>query len=180
MNGHLKNGYKISQNNIALLEYTPEEIKFNLTVSNNLVEDSSIRKSNLLCTLSAGSLFLTDDLLKIKCVGNKENQKDNRDTDVTVNWAFKENKYLNDIIIQWPKDLTVHSKQLYSYNIAALSIKKSDYDCYDNKYYFYVNILSLQYEPQISFEIPMKLPKYVKGHCKLYSYMSHKYHLRFL
>ena len=170
LNGHLKNGYKISQNNIALLEYTPEEIKFNLTVSNNLVEDSSIRKSNLLCTLSAGSLFLTDDLLKIKCVGNKENQKDNRDTDVTVNWAFKENKYLNDIIIQWPKDLTVHSKQLYSYNIAALSIKKSDYDCYDNKYYFYVNILSLQYEPQISFEIPMKLPKYVKGHCKLYSY----------
>ena len=170
LKGHLKNGYKISQDNISLLEYTPDEIKFNLTVSNNLVEDSSIRKSNLLCSLSAGSLFLTDEFVKIKCVGNKENQKDNRDIDVTVNWAFKENKYLNDIIIQWPKDLSAHSKQLYSYNIAALSIKKSDYDCYDNKYYFYVNILSLQYEPQISFEIPMKLPKYVRGHCKLYSY----------
>ena len=169
LNGYLKNGYKINKDSISLLEYTPEEIKFNLTVSNNLVEDSSIRKSNLLCSLSAGSLFLTDSLVKIRCVGNKENQKDNRDTDLTVNWAFKENKYLNDIIIQWPKELGTHSKQLYSYNIAALSIKKSDYDCYDNKYYFYVNILSLQYEPQISFEIPMKLPKYVKAHCKLYS-----------
>ena len=170
LNGYLRNGFKIHEDNMSLLEYTPEEIKFNLTVSNNLVEDSSIRKSNLLCSLSAGSLFLTDDLTQIRCVGNKENQKDNRDTDITVNWAFKENKYLNDIVIQWPKDLSIHSKQLYSYNIAALSIKKSDYDCYDNKYYFYVNILSLQYEPQISFEIPMKEPKYIKAHCKLYSY----------
>ena len=170
LNGHLKNGYKISQDKVTLLEYTPEEIKFNLTFSNNLVEDSSVRKSNLLCSLSAGSLFLADDLTKIRCVGNKDNQKDNRDTDLTVNWAFKENKYLNDIVIQWPKDLRVHSKQIYSYNIAALSIKKSDYDCYDNKYYFYVNILSLQYEPQISLEIPMKLPKYIKAFCKLYTY----------
>jgi hypothetical protein len=170
LTGYLKNGYKVANKKLIMLDYTPDEIKFNLSITNNLIEETTEKKSNVTCYLSSGTMFLEKETSKIKCIGVKYQKQHLENTDITVNWASRENKYLNDIVIQWPKDLSIHSKQLYSYNIAALSIKKSDYDCYDNKYYFYVNILSLQYEPQISFEIPMKEPKYIKAHCKLYSY----------
>ena len=169
LTGHLKNGYKISDKKIVPLEYTLNEIKFNLTITNNLIEETTEKKKNISCYLGSGTMFLESEAAKIKCTGNKLEQKNLGNTDITVNWASKENKYLNDIVIKWPKDLTVHSKKLYSYNINALSIKKSDYDCYDDKFYFYVNILKLPSEPQISFELQMNNPSDIKANCRLYS-----------
>lgn len=177
LSGYLKNGYQITENNISLLEYTPNEIHFNLSISNNLIEDSEIKRSDISCILSAGTFFLNNELTEIKCVGNKGEQKNIKNTDITINWAYKNNKYLNDIIIQWPKEYGIHSKKIYSYHIAALSIKKSDYDCFDNKYFFYINILDLNSEPEISFEMPMKLPYFIYANCKLYTSNSLKCYL---
>ena len=169
LNGYLKNGYKISDKKIIPLDYTPNEIKFNLSISNNLVEESSEKKRYIPCSLSSGSFFLEKEINQIKCFGDKSSQENFENTDITINWASKENKYLNDILIKWPKDLTIHSKNLYSYKIHALSIKKTNHGCYDDKYYFYINILNLNSEPQISFEFKMLLPNSVVSKCKLYN-----------
>ena len=169
LTGYLKNGYKVSDKKIVPLEYTLNEIKFNLSITNNLVEETTEKKKNISCYLGSGTMFLESETAKIKCTGNKLEQKNLGNTDITVNWASRENKYLNDIVIKWPKDLTIHSKKLYSYNINILSIKKSDYDCYDDKFYFYVNILNLSTEPQISFELEMNNPSDMKANCRLYS-----------
>ena len=169
LTGYLKNGYKITNKKLTKLEYTPDEIKFNLSVTNNLIEETTEKKSNVTCYVSSGTMFLEKETSQIKCLGEKYQKQQMENTDITVNWASKENKYLNNIVIHWPKDLTVHSKKLYSYDIHALSIKKTDFDCYDNKYYFYVNILDLKSEPQISFDINMREPLYIKSNCKLYS-----------
>jgi hypothetical protein len=169
LTGYLKNGYKIVDKKIVSLEYTPNEIKFNLSITNNLVEETTEKKNNLLCSLSAGTMFLDKETATIRCTGNKIEQKKFDNTDITVNWASKENKYLNNIVIKWPKYLTVHSKKLYSYKINALSINNMDYDCYDDKYYFYINILDISSEPEISFEIDMLNPQSTKAFCRLYT-----------
>ena len=169
LTGYLKNGYKVTNQKLTMLDYTPDEIKFNLSITNNLIEETTEKKSNITCSLSSGTLFLEKETSQIKCIGEKNQKQQMENTDITVNWASRENKYLNDIVIHWPKDLTVHSKKLYSYDIHALSIKKTDFDCYDNKYYFYVNILDLKSEPQISFDIDMGEPLNLKSNCKLYS-----------
>jgi hypothetical protein len=169
LTGYLKNGYKIVDKKIVSLEYTPNEIKFNLSITNNLVEETTEKKNNLLCSLSAGTMFLDKETATIRCTGNKIEQKKFDNTDITVNWASKENKYLNNIVIKWPKYLTVHSKKLYSYKINALSINNMDYDCYDDKYYFYINILDISSEPEISFEIDMLNPQSMKAFCRLYT-----------
>jgi hypothetical protein len=114
-------------------------------------------------------MFLEKETTKIKCSGNKNEQLKKDNTDITINWASKENKYLKNIVIIWPKDLRLHSKKLYSYKINALSINKNDYDCYDDKYYFYINILDLHSEPQIEFEIEMLNPESTKAICKIYT-----------
>jgi hypothetical protein len=169
LTGYLKNGYKVTNQKLAMLEYTPDEIKFNLSITNNLIEETTEKKSNVTCYLSSGTMFLEKETSQIKCIGVKYQKQQLENTDITVNWASRENKYLNNIVIHWPKDLTVHSKKLYSYDIHALSIKKTDFDCYDNKYYFYVNVLDLKSEPQISFDINMREPLNLKSNCKLYS-----------
>ena len=169
LKGYLKNGYKVLDKKITPLEYTTNEIKFNLSITNNLIEEISEKKKVIPCKLNSGTLFLEKDITTIKCVGDKLQQKNMDNTDITVNWASKENKYLNDIVIKWPKDLRIHSKKLYSYNINALSINKLDHDCFEDKYYFYVNILDLKSEPQISFEFRMQYPISTKSICKLYT-----------
>ena len=169
LTGYLKNGYKILDKKIVSLEYAPNEIKFNLSVTNNLVEETTEKKNNILCSLSAGTMFLEKETATIKCTGNKIEQKKLDNTDITVNWASKENKYLNDIVIKWPKYLAVHSKKLYSYKINALSINNMDYDCYDDKYYFYISILDISSEPEISFEIELLSPQNMKAFCRLYT-----------
>ena len=169
LTGYLKNGYKVANKKLIMLDYTPDEIKFNLSITNNLIEETTEKKSNITCYLSSGTLFLEKETSQIKCIGEKNQKQQLKNSDITVNWASRENKYLNNIVIHWPKDLAVHSKKLYSYDIHALSIKKTDFDCYDNKYYFYVNILDLKSEPQISFDINMGEPLNLKSNCKLYS-----------
>ena len=177
LTGYLKNGYKLSKNSISLLEYNPNEIEFNLTISNNLIEDSSYRKTNLLCTLGAGTFFSDVEKTNISCIGDKKDQKNKKNSDITVNWAYKENKYLDNIVIRWPKDLRIHSKKVYSYNINALSINKLDYDCYDNNFYFYINIFDLKSEPQISFNVQMELPNSINASCSLYTSSALKCYL---
>ena len=168
LTGHLKNGYKVSDKKIIPLEYTIDEIKFNLSITNNLVEEISEKKKYIPCSLSSGTFFLDNEITKITCLGEKKEQKLLENTDITINWASKQNKYLNDIVIKWPKDLSVHSKTIYSYKINALSIKKTDHICFDDKYYFYINILDLKSEPEISFEIKMRYPDYL-AKCRVYT-----------
>ena len=169
LNGYLKNGYKVSDKRIIPLEFTTNEIKFNLSITNNLIEELTEKKKYIPCSLSSGTLFLEKQTTQIKCIGDKLEQKDLENTDISINWASKENKYLNDIVIKWPKDLSIHSKKLYSYNVNAFSIKKIDHDCFDDKYFFYINILNLKSEPQISFDFKMLLPSLMDAHCKLYT-----------
>ena len=169
LTGYLKNGYKISSNKLTVIDYTQDEIKFDLSITNNLIEESTERKTKILCSLSSGTMFLEKQTTQIKCTGDKKLQKNNKITDITLNWLSKENKYLNDIVIKWPKDIRINSKKLYSYSIDALSISKEDYDCYDDKYYFYINIYDLKSEPEINFELKMLKPLYSTAKCKLYT-----------
>ena len=169
LTGHLKNGYKVLSKKIIPLEFTQKEINFNLSITNNLIEETSEKKRKILCYLSSGTMFLEREIAQIKCTGDKQLQKNNKIADLTLNWLSKENIYLNDIVIKWPKDLKVNSKKLYSYDINALSINKEDYDCYDDKYYFYINIYDLKSEPEISFDLQMLNPFYSTAKCKLYT-----------
>jgi len=106
------------------LTYTTDEILFNLSIINNLAPDISTKKNNMLCSIMQGSSFNKDEISEIQCLGEKT-QKQIQNTDLSINWATKENKYLNNILIRWPKDLTIHSKKIYSYDIYAISIKKN-------------------------------------------------------
>ena len=177
LTGYLKNGYKVTEKKIIPLDYTKNTIKFNVSVMNNLAEKISEKKTNIVCTIPAGTMFLKDELTQVNCIGTKREQSGKQNTDLNINWASQENKYLNNIVIKWPKDLTdltVHSKKIYSYDIYALSIKKTDYDCFDDKFFFYVDILDLNAEPQISFNISMLNPDKIPAECKLYSSNSLK------
>ena len=169
LSGYLKNGYKVLEKKIIPLKSTPTEIEFNLSVINNLAQDVSDKKNNMSCSINSGAEFNDEEKTEIKCLGKRTQQAEIPNTDLSINWATKENKYLKNIFIKWPKDLTIHSKKIYSYEIYAISIRKVDFDCYDNKFYFYVNILDLHSEPQISFQIDMLKPENMKADCKLYS-----------
>ena len=169
LTGYLKNGYKILDDTIIPLEYTTEDIKFNLSVTNNLVEEITEKRKYIPCTLNSGTFFLEEEETKIRCMGDKKEQNNFENTDLTINWGSRENKYLNNILIKWPKSLNIHSKKIYSYKINALSIKKTDHVCFDEKYIFYINIFDLKSEPQITFQIDMKSPSGSKSDCKLYT-----------
>ena len=171
LTGHLKYGLKKEGNKIKPLQFTSEDINFNLTIINNLAEKVSEKKNNIYCTINSGSMFLKEEITKIKCLGQKKEQTKKQNTDLSINWSLKENKFLNNIIIKWPKDLndiTVHSKKIYSYEIYAFSIKKTDYDCFDDQFYFYIDILDINSEPEINFNISMLNPE-IEAQCKLYT-----------
>ena len=171
LKGYLKNGFKVTENKLIPMEFTTQDIKFNISIMNNLAEKVSEKKNNIYCSLKSGTMFLKDEETEIKCEGDKKEQTEKQNTDLSINWASKENKYLKNILIKWPKDLTdikVHSKKIYSYEIYALSIKKTDYDCFNNKFYFYIDILDINSEPQINFNISLLKPN-LPAQCKLYS-----------
>ena len=171
LKGYLKNGFKVTENKLIPMEFTTQDIKFNISIMNNLAEKVSEKKNNIYCSLKSGTMFLKDEVTEIKCEGDKKEQTEKQNTDLSINWASKENKYLKNILIKWPKDLTdikVHSKKIYSYEIYALSIKKTDYDCFNNKFYFYIDILDINSEPQINFNISLLKPN-LPAQCKLYS-----------
>ena len=172
LTGYLSNGFKIVGKKVKPLEYTTEDINFNLSIINNLAEKISDKKRDIYCSINSGTMFLRDELAKIKCVGQKLDQSQKQNTDLSINWASKENKYLKNILIKWPKDyndITVHSKKLYSYEIYAFSIQKTDYDCFDDKFYFYVDILDINSETNINFNISMLSPDKMPAQCKLYT-----------
>ena len=172
LKGYLKNGFKVTENKLIPMEFTTQDIKFNISIMNNLAEKVSEKKNNIYCSLKSGTMFLKDEETEIKCEGDKKEQTEKQNTDLSINWASKENKYLKNIVIKWPKDLTdikVHSKKIYSYEIYALSIKKTDYDCFNNKFYFYIDILDINSEPQINFNISLLNPSQMPAQCKLYS-----------
>ena len=171
LKGYLKNGFKVKENKLIPMEFTTQDIKFNISIMNNLAEKVSEKKNNIYCSLKSGTMFLKDEETEIKCEGDKKEQTEKQNTDLSINWASKENKYLKNILIKWPKDLTdikVHSKKIYSYEIYALSIKKTDYDCFNDKFYFYIDILDINSEPQINFNISLLKPN-LPAQCKLYS-----------
>ena len=171
LKGYLKNGFKVTENKLIPMEFTTQDIKFNISIMNNLAEKVSEKKNNIYCSLKSGTMFLKDEETEIKCEGDKKEQTEKQNTDLSINWASKENKYLKNILIKWPKDLTdikVHSKKIYSYEIYALSIKKTDYDCFNDKFYFYIDILDINSEPQINFNISLLKPN-LPAQCKLYS-----------
>ena len=171
LKGYLKNGFKVTENKLIPMEFTTQDIKFNISIMNNLAEKVSEKKNNIYCSLKSGTMFLKDEITEIKCEGDKKEQTEKQNTDLSINWASKENKYLKNILIKWPKDLTdikVHSKKIYSYEIYALSIKKTDYDCFNDKFYFYIDILDINSEPQINFNISLLKPN-LPAQCKLYS-----------
>ena len=171
LKGYLKNGFKVTEKKLIPMEFTTQDIKFNISIMNNLAEKVSEKKNNIYCSLKSGTMFLKDEVTEIKCEGDKKEQIEKQNTDLSINWASKENKYLKNILIKWPKDLTdikVHSKKIYSYEIYALSIKKTDYDCFNNKFYFYIDILDINSEPQINFNISLLKPN-LPAQCKLYS-----------
>ena len=114
LKGYLKNGFKVTENKIIPMEFTTQDIKFTISIMNNLAEKVSEKKSNINCFLKSGTMFLKNELTEIKCQGEKKEQTEKQNTDLSINWASKENKYLKNIVIKWPKDLTdikVHSKK---------------------------------------------------------------------
>ena len=172
LKGYLKNGFKVVNDKIVPLEFTTETIKFNISIINNLAEKVNEKKNNLACYLYSGAMFLKEEITEIKCIGEKIEQTEKQNTDLSINWASKENKYLKNILIKWPKDssdITVHSKKIYSYEIYALSIRKTDYDCFDDKFYFYIDIIDINSEPQINFNISLLNPDRIPAQCRLYS-----------
>ena len=57
---------------------------------------------------------------------------------------------------------------MYSYTIKAFSMIQKNYGCFNEEFYFYMYIYSLDYEPNIYFEIEMKNPKMPRAVCKVY------------
>jgi len=72
LTGHLKYGLKKEGNKIKPLQFTSEDINFNLTIINNLAEKVSEKKNNIYCTINSGSMFLKEEITKIKCLGQKK------------------------------------------------------------------------------------------------------------
>ena len=85
LKGYLKNGYKINERKIIPLEFTTNDINFNLSITNNLVEDISEKKIYIPCSLSSGTFFEEEEVTKIKCIGDKLKQTNNENTDITIN-----------------------------------------------------------------------------------------------
>ena len=56
----------------------------------------------------------------------------------------------------------------------GLSVKKADYGCFENKFYFYLYVYDLKAEPKISFNLPLTYPKDTRAVCKLYNSVTFK------
>ena len=169
--GYLSNGYDFSNNTITLLDMTKEEIKFYLKVTDNL-EDPDNRKKTVKCHIPTGTSINKNVLVEVKCIGSRA-RLGNNNTDLILNWNLEENNIFDNIIINWPYDLT-RKKHIFFYNIQGLSIKKDGYGCFENKYYFYLYVYDLKAEPKISFNLPLIYPKNTHAECKLYNSVTFK------
>jgi hypothetical protein len=78
LTGYLKNGYKVTNQKLTQLDYTLDEIKFNLSITNNLIEETTEKKSNITCYLSSGTLFA------------KKNKSNNCKTQISLSIGLQE------------------------------------------------------------------------------------------
>ena len=169
--GYLSNGYDFSNNTITLLDMTKEEIRFYLKVTDNL-EDPDNRKKSVKCHIPSGTSINKNVLVEVKCIGSRA-KLGNNNTDLILNWNLEENNIFDNIIINWPYDLT-RKKHIFFYNIQGLSVKKDGYGCFENKFYFYLYVYDLKAEPKISFNLPLVYPKNTHAECKLYNSVTFK------
>ena len=169
--GYLSNGYDFTGDTLDLLEMTKEEIKFYLKVTDNL-ESPDYKKKSVRCTIPTGTSINKNVLIEVKCIGNRA-QLGNNNTDLVLNWNLEENNNFENIVIKWPYDLT-KKKHIFYYNVQGLALKKEDYGCFENKYYFYLYVYDLKTEPKISFDLPLIYPKNAHAVCKLYNSVTFK------
>ena len=169
--GYLSNGYDFSNHDLTPLEMTKEEIKFYLKVTDNL-EGPDNKKKTVKCTIPTGSSINKNDIVEVKCIGSRA-QLGNNNTDLVLNWNLEENNNFDNIVIKWPYDLT-KKKHIFYYNVQGLSVKKEDYGCFENKFYFYLYVYDLKAEPKISFNLPLVYPANSFAVCKLYNSVTFK------
>ena len=148
------------------------KIKFDLTIKDNFVKDTTHKERKINCELLNDTVKLPKLQLakfaKIKCKGTKANNK-TTNVDFSLNVQSSQNLYFKDLVLEWPKELEEENKHIYSYTIQALSVRDSDFGCFENKFYFYIDIYDLNYEPKIKFKIPLETPRYYKANCELYN-----------
>ena len=72
------------------------------------------------------------------------------------------------------KDVGVFVCIIFYYNVQGLSVKKEDYGCFENKFYFYLYVYDLKAEPKISFNLPLVYPANSFAVCKLYNSVTFK------
>ena len=171
LNGYLSNGFDYINGTLSLLDMTKEEIKFFLTVTDNLEPD--LKKKLVKCTIPSGSSINKNILIEVRCIGARPHIQSNNNTDLTLNWASEANNDFKNILIRWPYDLT-KKKHIFFYDIKGLSVKQSDFGCFENKFFFYLYVYDLKAEPKISFYLPLTYPKGTKAVCKLYNSVTFK------
>ena len=169
--GYLSNGYDFSNDTMTTLEITREEIKFYLKVTDNL-EDPDNRKKSVKCTIPTGTSINKNILIEVKCIGSRA-RLGNNNTDLLLNWNLEENNNFDNILIKWPYDLT-KKKHIFFYNVQGLSVKRDNYGCFENKFYFYLYVYDLKAEPKISFNLPLLYPKNSYAECRLYNSVTFK------
>ena len=169
--GYLSNGYDFSNNTMTLLDMTKDEIKFYLKITDNL-EDPDNRKKSVKCHIPTGTSINKNVLIEVKCIGSRA-KLGNNNTDLILNWNLEENNIFDNVVVNWPYDLT-KKKHIFFYNIQGLSVKKDGYGCFENKFYFYLYVYDLKAEPKISFNLPLVYPKNTNAECKLYNSVTFK------
>ena len=170
--GYLDNGYDYVNDTLTLLDITKEEIRFYLKITDNL-EDPDNRKKAVKCTIPSGTSINKNVLIEVKCIGSRARLENTNNTDLVLNWNLEENNNFENIIVRWPYDLT-KKKHIYFYNVQGLSVKKDDYGCFENKFYFYLYVYDLKAEPKISFNLPLSNPKNTEAVCRLYNSVTFK------
>jgi hypothetical protein len=169
--GYLSNGYDFSNDTLTLLDMTKDEIKFYLKITDNL-EPPDYKKKSVKCTIPSGTSINKNVLVEVRCIGSRA-KLGNNNTDLLLNWNLEENNAFQNIIVRWPYDLT-KKKHIFFYDINGLSVKKEDYGCFENKFYFYLYVYDLKAEPKISFNIPLIYPANTEAVCRLYNSVTFK------
>ena len=169
--GFLSNGFDFINDTLTLLDMTKDEIKFYLKVTDNL-EDPDNKKKSVKCTIPSGTSINKNILIEVKCIGTRA-RLGNNDTDIILNWKLEENNNFDNIVVKWPYDLTKR-KHIFFYNVKGLSVKKEDYGCFENKFFFFLYVYDLKAQPKISFNLPLVYPKNTEAECKLYNSVTFK------
>ena len=169
--GYLTNGYEFVNGTLTSLDMTKEEIKFFLQVTDNL-ENPDNKKKSVKCHIPTNTPINKNVLIEVQCIGSRAPLKHNN-TDILLNWNLEENNNFDNLVIKWPYDLT-KKKHIFYYNIKGLSVKRDDYGCFENKFYFYLYVYDLKAEPKISFDLPLVYPRGSYAVCRLYNSVTFK------